>query len=147
MIKNEEFEHGVVFDRNGNVLSNIITDHHPTKINFSPYKNQIKDAIVTYNHPTNGMFSWQDFETAIAFDAAEIRATLPNDVTFNMKRGPNGWNVPYSDVRDIFEDAQNSFRNNPEITQIYKNEGYAKINDMLMEGIADKIGGLYSVYK
>ncbi|WP_028593231.1 minor capsid protein [Paenibacillus assamensis] len=147
MIKTEEFEHGVVFDRNGNVLSNLITDNHPTKINFSSYKDQIKDAIVTHNHPTNGMFSWQDFETAIAFDASEIRAALPSGVTFSMKRGPNGWNVPYYDVRDIFENVQSSFRNNPEIMRIYREEGYARVNDMLMEVISVQIGGIYNVYK
>ncbi|GAV13707.1 hypothetical protein [Paenibacillus sp. NAIST15-1] len=147
MIKNEGFEHGVIFDSKGNVLSKLITDSHPTKINFSPYKDQIKDAIVTHNHPTNGMFSWQDFETAIAFDAAEIRASLPNNVTFSMKRGSNGWSVSYNDIRDIFAETQNSFRNNPEIMKVYREEGYAKVNDMLMEDIANKIGGIYSVYK
>ncbi|MGG3307534.1 hypothetical protein ABER23_08915, partial [Paenibacillus lautus] len=147
MIKNEGFEYGVIFDSKGNVLSKLVTDNHPTKINFSPYKDQIKDAIVTHNHPTNGMFSWQDFETAIAFDAAEIRAALPNGVTFSMKRGSNGWSVPYNDIRDIFAETQNSFKNNPEIMQIYREEGYAKVNDMLMEAIANKIGGIYSVYK
>jgi hypothetical protein len=147
MIKNEQFEHGLIFDSNGNVLSNIITDNHPTKINFSPYKDQIKDAIVKHNHPTNGMFSWQDFQTAIAFDAVEIRATLPNSITFSMKRGPDGWSVPYNEVRDIYANIQNSFRTNPDMMRIYKEEGFTKINDILMEEIAHTIGGIYSVFK
>ncbi|GGG12237.1 hypothetical protein GCM10010912_65820 [Paenibacillus albidus] len=77
------------------------------------------------------MFSWQDFETAIAFDAAEIRATLPNGIIISMKRGPNGWSVPCNDVKDIFADIQNSFRNNPEIMRIYREEEYAKVNDKI----------------
>ncbi|OKP83239.1 hypothetical protein A3842_09615 [Paenibacillus sp. P3E] len=69
------------------------------------------------------------------------------DHAVSMKRRPNGWSVPYNDVRDIFADIQNSFRNNPEIMRIYREEGYAKVNDMLMEKIANKIGGIYSVFK
>ncbi|WP_156130291.1 hypothetical protein [Paenibacillus durus] len=67
-----------------------------------------------------------------------------------MKRGTGGWSVPYNDIKDIYIDTidtQNSFRNNPEMMQILREEGYAKINDMLMEAIANKIGGKYSVYK
>ncbi|MEK3661566.1 hypothetical protein NYE25_29635 [Paenibacillus sp. FSL E2-8871] len=72
---------------------------------------------------------------------------LPNGLTLRMKRGPNGWSVPYYDVRDIFADIQNSFRNNPEIMRINREQGYAKVNDMLIEEIANKIGGIYSVFK
>ncbi|OAX47544.1 MULTISPECIES: hypothetical protein [unclassified Paenibacillus] len=93
------------------------------------------------------MLSFNDIETAVAYNAAEIRATLPNGLTFSMKRGVTGWNVPYYDVEKIFKETMNLFRNDPKIMQLWKEGHSAKVNDMLMETIADKIGGIYNVYK
>ncbi|USK34061.1 hypothetical protein LIT25_00965 [Bacillus sp. F19] len=148
MIRNEVNEHGVIFDRNGNVISNLITDGHRSKIDLSPYKNQCKDAIFTHNHPQNGHFSFEDIETAMNFDMAEIRATLPNGVTFSMKRGANGWNQSaMNDLRGVFQKAYQELKTDPKMIKLQQEGNKAAINDMFMDTIGKMIGGEYNVFR
>ncbi|OMF83852.1 hypothetical protein [Paenibacillus sp. FSL R7-0273] len=52
-IRNEPFEHGLFFDKDGNVIGKLISDGEQAKIDLSSYKDIAKDTIFTHNHPSN----------------------------------------------------------------------------------------------
>ncbi|TQR41459.1 hypothetical protein [Paenibacillus popilliae] len=75
---------------------------------------------VRANKSLDSPYDFGNWLTVGAFDASEIRAALSNNVTFRYEKGSNGWSVSYNDIRDIFEETQNSFRNNQKKMKVYR---------------------------
>jgi hypothetical protein len=139
-------EHGQFFNENGDSLVENDIVGTENSIDLSSYKDIAKDSIFTHNHPNNGPFSWQDFDTAINFDMKEIRAVAPNGTVYSMQRGINGWNK-VDDMYDLFKNAQEEVRNDPE-AQLYFRSGNANaVWDLLFNNIAEKIGGQFNVFR
>nr|WP_144266491.1 hypothetical protein [Paenibacillus curdlanolyticus] len=145
-IRYESKEHGQFFDSDGN-SNGVMIIGTENSIDLSPYRKLGKNAVFTHNHPKNRTFSWQDLETAIEFDMAEIRAVSPNGATISMKRGAKGWTIDSRSAFDVLKDTQSIFRNDPEIQELYKAGKMDEINDILMREVARKIGGEYTALR
>ncbi|MBU9705467.1 hypothetical protein KSP24_00810 [Paenibacillus sp. AK121] len=143
----EPHEWGLIFDKNGNPISKLITDYHPGKIDVSKYKALSKDGVYTHNHPNNGVFSWQDLETARGFDMAEIRATLPNGTTLSIERGPNGWNWENMDTQITLNKAKQNVLTKPEYAELLRQRDQAALDMAWMKEFAELMGGSFNVYK
>lgn len=98
---NKEFETGVVYNKNGDV----VIDKRGEKYSVIFTKEEcakMKDCIFTHNHPRGwshpeksierigSSFSQQDIALAVYNNLAEMRAVTPN-FTFVMKRPDKGW--------------------------------------------------------
>ena len=143
-IRNEPLERGQFFDESGQPRSEEITGSE-NAIDISKGKGVAEDAIFTHNHPNNGNFSAADLTTATNYNMAEMRATTQNGNTYSMKRGPDGWNVKSpQEMNAIFKANQDAVRNSPEAQRLYREGNHDAVNDMLMEGIARDIGGIYN---
>ena len=100
-IKNYAVEHGVTFDKRGNIISEIVGDGHSVRFSEADIL-RMKDAIFTHNHPSGVMykvgdirragrsFSMEDIRLAAEANVAEIRAVTPQ-YTFRLKRPARGW--------------------------------------------------------
>ncbi|APB70167.1 hypothetical protein PPYC1_07255 [Paenibacillus polymyxa] len=143
----EPHEWGLIFDKNGNPISKLITDYHPGKIDVSKYKALSKDGVYTHNHPNNGVFSWQDLETARGFDMAEIRATLPNGTTLSIERGPNGWNWDNIDTQITLNKAKQNVLTKPEYAELLRQRDQPALDMAWMKEFAELMGGSFNVYK
>ncbi|MEC0182959.1 hypothetical protein P4H61_15855 [Paenibacillus peoriae] len=146
-IRNEPFEHGLFFNKDGNVISRLVSNGEQAKIDLSSYKNIAKDATFTHNHPNSSRFSIADLETAVHFDMAEIRAVTPNGVTFSLKRGTGGWDINPLDVEKIFKQTQRELSSDPMAQALYKEGNTEAVWDILYSNMAGKIGGEFNVYK
>ncbi|MCM3784948.1 WXG100 family type VII secretion target [Neobacillus mesonae] len=146
-IRNEPFEHGLFFDKDGNVISELVSDGEKAKIDLSSYKKIAKDATFTHNHPNSSRFSIADLETAVHFDMAEIRAVTPNGVTFSLKRGTDGWGINPLDVEKFFKQTQRELSSDPIAKTFYKEGNTEAVWDLLYSKMAEKIGGKFDVYK
>ncbi|WP_256702295.1 hypothetical protein [Paenibacillus sp. P32E] len=143
----EPYEWGLIFDKNGNPISKPITDYHSGKIDISTYKDSCKDGVYTHNHPNNGVFSWQDLETARGFDMAEIRATLPNGTTLSIKRGPKGWIWDNMDTQITLNRAKQNVLTKPEYAELLKQRDQPALDMAWMKEFAELMGGNFHVYK
>ncbi|MDR0266773.1 hypothetical protein [Paenibacillus sp.] len=143
----EPHEWGLIFDKNGNPISKLITDYHSGKIDISKYQDLCKEGVYTHNHPNNGVFSWQDLETARGFDMAEIRATLPNGTTLSIKRGSNGWNWDNIDTQITLNKAKQNVLTKPEYAELLRQRDQSALDMAWMKEFAELMGGSFSVYK
>lgn len=115
---NKDFETGVVFDKDGNIL----VDKRGSARHVAFTKDEcarMKDAILTHNHPggwkfdenrlgrVGNSFSADDIVMAIAYDLEEIRAVTPL-YTFSMKRPKDGWGINWKEARKSFASAKSS---------------------------------------
>ena len=115
---NKDFETGVVFDKEGNIL----VDKRGSSRHVAFTKDEcakIKDAILTHNHPggwkfaegklgrVGNSFSADDIVMAIAYDLEEIRAVTPL-YTFSLKRPKEGWGINWKEARKAYGSAKNS---------------------------------------
>jgi hypothetical protein len=146
-IRNEPFEHGLFFDKDGNVISRLVSDGEQAKIDLSSYKQMAKNATFTHNHPNSSRFSIADLETTVHFDMAEIRTVTPNGVTFSLKRGTGGWNINPLDVEKIFKKTQRELSSDPMAQALYKEGNTEAVWDILYSKMAGKIGGEFNVFK
>lgn len=116
--QNKDFETGVVFDKNGNIL----VDKRGSARHVAFTKDEcakMKDAIITHNHPggwefaenrlgrVGNSFSADDIVMAIAYDLEEIRAVTPL-YTFSMKRPKDGWRINWKEARKAYASMKNS---------------------------------------
>lgn len=116
--QNKEFETGVVFDKNGNIL----VDKRGSARHVAFTRDEcakMKDAILTHNHPggwkyaenklgrVGNSFSGDDIVLAIAYNLEEIRAVTPL-YTFSMKRPKDGWGINWKKARESFASAKSS---------------------------------------
>ncbi|MBA4495194.1 hypothetical protein ACFO25_00540 [Paenactinomyces guangxiensis] len=145
-IRYESKEHGQFFDKNGNPISDIVVGNEKS-INLKKYKDVAEDAVFTHNHPTNGVFSLPDLQTAVGFNMAEIRAVTPNGTTYSMKRGPDGWKIDPYLIETKFKEAQRELRNDPTAQKLFKEGNHAAVWDMLFQKIAKELGGEYHAYR
>ena len=97
-----------VFDSKGNFVRSI--QGKDTKVNVS---NIPENSIITHNHPRalgrkgvysiGNSFSADDINTAVTFNAKEIRAVTPT-YTFSVKRPKKGWGATPYEVRRAFNE-------------------------------------------
>ncbi|MGM0715528.1 MAG: hypothetical protein ACQEU9_27580, partial [Bacillota bacterium] len=146
-IRNEPFEHGLFFDKDGNVIGKLISDGEQAKIDLSSYKDIAKDTIFTHNHPSSSRFSIADLETVVYFDMAEIRAVTPNGVTFSISRGTGGWAIHPLDVEKVFKQTQRELAGDPTVQALFKEGNTEAVWDILYSKMAEKMGGEFSVFK
>ncbi|WP_338554786.1 hypothetical protein [Paenibacillus sp. KS-LC4] len=146
-IRNEPFEHGLFFDKDGNVIGKLISDGEQAKIDLSSYKDIAKDTIFTHNHPSSSRFSIADLETVVYFDMAEIRAVTPNGVTFSISRGTGGWAIHPLDVEKFFKQTQRELAGDPTVQALFKEGNTEAVWDILYSKMAEKMGGEFSVFK
>ncbi len=143
-IRHKKIEYGQFFDSTGKKVGERIKGTE-NSIDLSPYKNIAENKIFTHNHPKNRTFSFQDIDTAIQYDMAEIRAVTPNGKTMSMKRKADAWKVSLPDLPRIFQETEKKLRNDPDIVALYRAGKYEEVDDILMRQIASKIGGQYHV--
>jgi hypothetical protein len=110
---NKDFETGVVFDRDGNIV--IDKRGEEKRVVFTQEEGlKMKDCVFTHNHPTGwsydensikrigNSFSKEDLITAIKCDLKEMRAVTPN-YTFSLKRPEKGWGVSFVLFEEKFD--------------------------------------------
>jgi len=146
-IMNEALEHGQFISKEGELIGETIVGTE-TSINLSAYKELAKDTIFTHNHPSNGVFSLEDLETAAGFNMAEIRAVCPNGTTYSITRGVEGWTPKtFNELKDIDAVAKIEIKNDPLFQKLLQEGNTNAINDMLFEKLAKVIGGEYKVIR
>lgn len=69
----QPYECGSCVDKNGKNLFKT-TDHAESSIDLTFYRDAMKDAVLTHNHPNGTTFSAEDISTAVSCGVAEIRA-------------------------------------------------------------------------
>ena len=115
-VKNNFYETGFIFDKNGRLLWSAKGDRSSVSIAGSGIK---KGDILTHNHPSNGSFSAADIQVAQTHKLAEIRAVGRNRV-YSLRPG-KGW--------------QNYA--NEKVSKIYKSErikAYKKVDGYINRG-------------
>lgn len=118
---NATFERSVVFDRNGRKL--LDKRGQSQSVTFSVEEcRQMKDAIVTHNHPSGwsypensimrigNSFSKEDLLLAVGNDMAETRVVTPN-YTFVLRRPNKGWGVALEDLTKSIAEADSYIEN------------------------------------
>ena len=88
----QPYECGSCVDKNGKNLFKT-TDHAESSIDLTFYRDAMKDAVLTHNHPNGTTFSAEDISTAVSCGVAEIRACTKKGAfslvrLFSLDEGP-----------------------------------------------------------
>ena len=73
-----------ILDKNGKILKEL--DGGDNYVDAREYRNLMKNAIITHNHPTDDNFSSNDIKEFIDSDIYEIRASTSKE-TYSLKKG------------------------------------------------------------
>jgi hypothetical protein len=86
-IAGNSYETGIAFDKEGNELFRVKGDE--TSVSFTrKEKDQLKDNILTHNHPTDVSFSINDIQFMITTEMAEMRVVTDTAV-YSIKPNPD----------------------------------------------------------
>lgn len=95
-IKKQDFESAALFDKEGNQL--FFKDGQSNFVKFTDEEGaQMKDGILTHNHPRNSPFSIEDVETFLDAELYEIRAVTTDRGVSVLRR---------TDAKDAMFDAR-----------------------------------------
>lgn len=90
-IVEEVLEHAVAIDADGVERVSVVGTEN--KVDLRPYLDQLRDLVVTHNHPSGAGFSPEDIGTAAGGKVAEIRIITANGL-FRLFM-PNGLGWPF----------------------------------------------------
>lgn len=162
-----------ILDSNGNVLATNVGKEGEVAI---PRGVDLKDTVITHNHPTATMrskygdslasrvgstLSGADVAVAVARDAKEIRAITKGGYLYSLKRPANGWGVSVSKVQAAMKKHRADFKKAMDNGQIDKILDFDSASDMrrfqprysvasqhyVMKKIAAQFGWKYSYRK
>lgn len=118
--KNKNYETGVLFDKNGNIIIDKRGDS--SSVQFTKDECRLmNDGIFTHNHPSSwkyeendimrigNSFSIQDIALAVGNNLAEMRAVTPN-YTFSMKRPDKGWEISVKELMKLYDEENRNLR-------------------------------------
>lgn len=86
-----------ILSKNGKVLKEL--DGGENYVDAREYRDIMKDAIVTHNHPQGDNFSKQDIKELTDSDIYELRASTSNEV-YSIKKGKK----PSKEFYDAYKD-------------------------------------------
>ena len=100
-IRNGTTETAVLLDAKGNEIGRT-SDGEQGSVTITPeLKAQMRDAIMTHNHPMGTTFSPEDVYNAIINGLQELRATTANNGTYVLRRAFDWMDGNHSDMKYI----------------------------------------------
>lgn len=149
-----DVEHLSVFDSKGNETFRNVGEEHSVS-----YKGaNVKDAVLTHNHPGGRSLSVEDVVGAIGNDMREIRATTRTGRVFSLKRPTSGWRISGYGLGDVQDRYNYLFHVNLQkarsFVQSYKGDtrtatrrAYINLAHNTMKQLASEYGWTYTTYK
>lgn len=98
-----------ILSKNGKILKEL--DGGENYVDAREYRNLMKNAIITHNHPTDDNFSSGDIKEFIDSDIYEIRASTSKEV-YSLKKGTGKLNKKIKDDYDKEEMNAWNYANN-----------------------------------
>lgn len=120
-----KYEVGTIIDKDGNVLVEVGGQEHAVDFNEKQLK-QMKNSIMTHNHPTGFCFSDTDIYSYVQNDLYELRASTDSGKVFSIKKGSS--KVDKIGFIKAFENEQPVA-----VSKIYK-----EFSNQINSGIIDK---------